>query len=58
MVRVLNPSIWEAEAVDLCELESNLVYRVSSRTVSTHQTNKQKQKIKGDRRETRETQSG
>ena len=34
VTHAFHPSIWEAEAADLCEFEASLVYRGSSRTGS------------------------
>ena len=52
MAHVLNPSILEAEAGDLCEFEASLVYKASSRTAKTvlqrnpvSKTNKQTKKF-------------
>ena len=34
-----SPSIWKAEAVDICEFKASLVYKVSSRTAKDTQRN-------------------
>jgi hypothetical protein len=39
VVNTFNPSTWEAEVGDLCELEASLVYRGSSRIAKATQRN-------------------
>ena len=39
VVHAFNPSTQETEAVNLCEFETSLVYRASSRTARTTQRN-------------------
>jgi len=39
VAHTFNPSMQDAEAVDLCEFQASLVYRVTSRTARATQRN-------------------